>query len=317
MKRRLGLKQIILGTVALLFLAGNALAAYPEKEVKFIIPYKPGGGTDAIFRVIIQSAQEFLGQPIVPINMSGASGTKGARFVKDAKADGYTVLGHHDGIATAFYSDIIDFSFDAFKPVCLVTQTPNILVSSKEFKFDSFTALFDHAKSNPGSISYAFTPGSTSFYFLPNMMSSAGGDYNWIRQVPIVGTGKQMKNLLGNHVDLAMGNIPSSLEYVKEKQLKFIATATDERLDATPDVPTFKEMGVDFVASTSRGVFAPKDTPKEAIDALNDAIAKACATKEVQEKIAKFGSVLKYLSAEEFKVYLDNLDASYGEAIKK
>ena len=140
-------------------LAGSAMAGFPEKEVKFIIPYKPGGGTDTLFRVIIQSAQKFLGKPIVPINMSGASATKGSRFVKSAKPDGYTLLGHHDGIATTFYSGITDFSFDAFEPVSLVTKTPNILVVNYEFQFNTFKEVFDYAKANPGKLTYTFTPG--------------------------------------------------------------------------------------------------------------------------------------------------------------
>jgi len=296
---------------------GKAMAAFPEKEVKFIIPYKPGGGTDAIFRVIIQSAQEFLGEPIVPINMSGAGATKGSRFVKGAKPDGYTILGHHDGIATAFYSGITDFSFDAFEPVSLVTQTPNVLVANYEFQFDTFAEILDYAKANPGKLTYTFTSGSTSYYFIVNLMQAAGGDLDWFRQVPIVGTGNQMKNLLGKHVDLAMGNIPSSFEYTKEKKLKFIAVANADRLEQIPDIPTFKELGIDFAASTSRGIFAPKGTPKEVVAALDEAIKKACETKEVKDKIAKMGSVLIYKSSAEFDEFLKKLDASYKKAIKK
>lgn len=297
--------------------AGTSMAAFPEKEVKFIIPYKPGGGTDTIFRVIIQSAQDFLGKPIVPINMSGASGTKGARYVKNAKPDGYVVLGHHDGIATAFYSGIIDFSFDAFAPVSLITQTPNILVANEGFRFNTFPEIVEYAKANPGKLTYTFTPGSTSYYFIINLMKAADGDHNWFRQVPIVGTGNQMKNLLGNHVDLAMGNIPSAHEYVKEKQLKFIAVAYDERLNSTPGTPTFKDLNIDFAAATSRGVFAPKGTPKAAVAALDAAIQKACQTSEVKNKIAKLGSILMYKSAADFGDYLNKLDASYAKAIEK
>lgn len=309
--------MLVFSVICLGLVAGKAMAAFPEKEVKFIIPYKPGGGTDAIFRVIIQSAQEFLGEPIVPINMAGAGATKGSRFVKGANPDGYTILGHHDGIATAFYSGVTDFSFDAFEPVSLVTQTPNFLIANNEFEFSTFSEIFNYAKANPGKLTYTFTSGSTSYYFIVNLMKAAGGDHDWFRQVPIVGTGNQMKNLLGKHVDLAMGNIPSALEYTKEKKLKFIAVANADRLEQTPDIPTFKELGIDFTASTSRGIFAPKGTPKDVIKALDEAIKKACETEEVKSKIAKMGSVLIYKSSAEFDQFLKELDASYKKAIKK
>ena len=148
-------------------------------------------------------------------------------------------------------------------------------------------------------------------------MKAAGGDHDWFRQVPIVGTGKQMKNLLGKHIDSAMGNIPSSSEYAKEKKLKFIAVAYDQRLEKAPDTPTFKEMGIDFTAATSRGIFAPKGTPKEALAILDAAFRKACESEEVKNKIAKLGSLLTYKSSAEFGEFLKVLDAYYAKAIKK
>ena len=197
-----------------------AIAGFPEKEVKLIIPYKPGGATDTIFRVVINKSKKFLGKPIVPINMGGASATKGSRFVKKAKPDGYVILGHHDGISTVYHSGMTDFSFDAFEPICLLTSTPNILTVNYDSPYNSLKDIIDFAKANPGKMNFTFSAGSTSYYFFINLFNKIGADPDWFRQVPINGTGKQIKSLLGKHVDLVMTNVPSALQYVKEKKLK-------------------------------------------------------------------------------------------------
>ncbi len=294
-----------------------ALAGFPDKEVKLIIPYKPGGATDTIFRVVIDKAQDALGKPIVPINMGGASATKGSRYVKKAKPDGYVILGHHDGISTVYHSGMTDFSFDAFEPICLLTSTPNILTVHYESPYNSLQEIIDFAKANPGKMNFTFSAGSTSYYFFINLFKKAGADPDWFRQVPINGTGRQIKSLLGKHVDLVMTNIPSALQYVKEKKLKFIALAHDERLPQVPDLTTFKETGIDFVQATNRGVFAPKGTSADRVSVLNDAFKKACEDKALQDKIFQMGSLLVYKPPKEFAAYLKKLDDFYGSAIQK
>lgn len=291
-------------------------AGYPEKSVKLIIPYRPGGGTDAIFRIVINKAKEFLVKPIVPINMPGAGATKGSRYVKDAKPDGYTVLGSHDIIATAYYSGLADYSFSAFEPVCLLTATPNIVTVHADAPFDTIREMLDYAKKHPGKLVWTYSPGSTSYFFFRGIVKAAGVKPDLFREVSIEGTGKQTKNLLGKHVDVILSNVASGFEYVKEGRLKFLAIAHDKRTSRIPDVPTLKESGIDFVFATNRGVFAPKGTSQEKIHVLAEAFRKACASEELQKKIEEIGSIINYKSPEEYAPILDKLDAFYKGAMQ-
>lgn len=309
---------LALGTVlGLVLSSGTAFAAYPEQEAKIVVPFKPGGATDIIYRVTSEGAEKTFGKSIVPVNMDGAGGVKGARFVKGAPADGYTLLAGHDFLLTTYHGKLSDFTYTAFEPVCLLTQTPNILVMRAGLPFSDWKGLVAYAKANPGKLSITYSPSSTGTLFFDQIFRLAGVDKKLFRVITINGTGPQIRAILGGHADLAMGNVPSALTYAREGKLSMIAVSSEKRLESCPDLPTFKELGVNFTYANNRGVFAPKGTDKAAVDKLAESYKAALADPAVRKKIFDLGSVPAYMGPGDYAKFLAGQDALYRETFGK
>jgi tripartite-type tricarboxylate transporter receptor subunit TctC len=292
-------------------------SSFPEKQIKMVIPYPPGGATDVIFRMIAAEAEKHLGQPIVPVNMKGASSTVGSRHVKDADPDGYTILASHDVIATAYLSGVVDYSFEAFEPIALLTQTINIPTVNKSLGIKDLKAFAEYAKANPGKIKWSMTPGSTDHFFAVQLMQQLGLTENEMRLIGYEGTGPQVTALVANETQGAMTNIPSGKAYFEEGTFVPLAVAHSERLGILPDVATMNEQGIAMENSTSRGLFAPKGTPEEIIVKIEEAFQKALDDPAMQKKIEdEQGSVVKFLPHKEYKTFLDDLQASLNELAK-
>jgi len=311
--------------LCVLVLAGNAPAVpveagpadnYPDRAIKLVIPYAPGGATDIIYRIVAEYAQQELGQPIAVVNMGGASGTIGSRNVKDSAPDGYTVLGSHDVIATAFYSQVVDYAFDAFEPVCLLTSTPNIATTHAKEPWNNIAELLKDAAKRPGEIVWSVTLGSTDHFFLMGLLNSAGLPIDVLRIAGYDGTGPQITGLLGRHTNGCMTNVTSGLSYVKSGDLKFLGVAHPSRMPQIPDVPTLRELGIPFDHGTNRGVFLPKGTPKEIVDKLAGVFEKVMQHPDVIKKIGDLGTMVNYIGPEEYKVFLDETMKLYGELSK-
>ena len=314
-------RNLILGAAGAAALSGlpfrTVLASsYPAKEVKLVVPFKPGGATDIIYRVTSQAAAGAFGKPIVLVNMNGAGGVKGARFVKAAKPDGYTILAGHDLLFTTYYGKLSDFPYTAFEPVCLLTSTPNILVARPGLPFKDFKGLVDYLKKNPGKLTVTYSPASTGTVFFEKVLALAGVSPKSVRLVTINGTGPQMRAVLGGNVDLAMGNVPSALSFAKEKKLVMLAVASEKRLEACPDVPTLKELGVNFSYGANRGVFVPKGSPKDAVEKLAAAYRTALSDPGVKKKIHDLGSLPVYKGPKEYAEFLAGQDKLYKDIFK-
>lgn len=288
--------------------ASNAGADFPQKPIKLIIPYPPGGATDVIFRLIASAAEKEIGQPIVPVNMAGATSTVGSRAVKDAEPDGYTILGSHDVIATAYLSGVVDYSFEAFEPISLLSQTPNIAVVHKDLGIKNLQEFKDYIKANPGKIKWSMTPGSTDHFFASMLFNGLGISKEEVKLIGYEGTGPQVTALAAKETDGAMFDIPSGKAFFGDGTVVPLGVSYDERLGQIADVPTMKEQGVDMVHSTSRGLFAPKGTPEEIIVKIEQAFQKAMEDPELQRKISEEqGTVVKFIPHKEYKAWLDEL----------
>lgn len=291
----------------------DATAAYPEKEIKLIVPYAPGGASDAIFRLIAGSLSEKLNKPVVVVNMGGASASKGTRFVKDSRPDGYTIGGINETLYTAYYGGITEYDHTALTPVCLLTNTPNFLVAHASAPYNNLKELFEYAKANPGKVRITYTPSSLGQVFFKGLLKNAGVSEDLFRVIGINDTGAQIKNLLGQHVDLVMGGIATASEYVKDGRLKFLGVANDTRLDSAPDVPTFEEQGVKWYHGTNRGIAAPLNIPQEVIDTLAKAFQQVSDDPGFQAKMKALGCSVQYLPPAEYKEYIVKADAIYKE----
>jgi tripartite-type tricarboxylate transporter receptor subunit TctC len=282
---------------------------YPNKQIKMVIPYGPGGATDIIFRLIAKNAEEYLGQPIVPVNITGASSTNGSREVKNADPDGYTLLASHDVIATAYFAGVADYSFEAFEPVALLTQTPNIPTVHADSGWKNIKDFIDYVKAHPGEVKWSMTPGSTDHFFISQLMDAAGLSAEDLKLIGYEGTGEQINGLLAKQIQGSMTNVTSGKSYFEDGTFVPLGVAHDERLAEMGDLPTLIEQGIDMTNATSRGLFAPKGTPEEVIVKIEEAFRKATESPEVQEKIAELGSIIKFKSHDEYKQFLDDLQA--------
>jgi len=287
-------------------------ANFPERPIEMIIPYKPGGASDVLFRLIAQYAEKQLGQPLVPINMPGATSTVGSRHVKEAKPDGYTILASHDVIATAYYSGVVDYNFFDFEPICLMTSTENVLTVRGDAEWETLDDFYNYVKNNPGKVNWGCTMGSTDHFFIAGAMDAAGIPLDYLNLVPYEGTGPMYNALLAKQIDGGMGNISSGKGYYEDGSMKPLAIAAEERFPGF-DIPTFKEQGYDFVHATNRGFFAPKGTPEPILKKIDEAVGKAMQDPELQEKIKELGTQVNYKPREEYIEFLHELDSKMAK----
>ena len=292
-----------------------AAAEFPEREIQMIIPFGPGGATDIIFRLIATEAEQHLGGTIVPVNMAGAGATRGSRHVLEAAPDGYTVLASHDTIALSQLAGMVDYSYDAFEPVALLTQTINMPATHADHPVQSADEIAAYVAENPGRVRFGMIPTSTDHFFWAQFFDAAGIDMDDVRLVGYSDTGEQVAAMLAQELDFAMFNLPSGGSHFEAGTFRPLGVAHVERLDAIPDVPTLNEMGIALEHATSRGLFYPAGTPQEAIDALAAAFGAALENEELRARIEnEFGSVVRFLAGDDYVAFLEENKAGLAAA---
>jgi tripartite-type tricarboxylate transporter receptor subunit TctC len=279
-----------------------------------IVPWAAGGDTDAICRVIASSMEKHLGKPVIIVNITGASGTVGAREAVKAAPDGYTIFSVHDFIHTTYYTGVGELTYKDFEPVSLLTSTPSVFAAYAKTPWNSLKELIEDARKRPEQITVAATLGSTSHFF-PAMVAQAAG-VKW-KYVSYEGTAPRMTALLGGHVLLGETNL-TQLDKVKAGQIKMLAIATTKRLPEVPEVPTLKELGLEILYAVNRGILAPKGTPEAVLAKLEDACGKAAKDPAVMESMKKQGTVVEFLNRKAYADFLlknDKMNADLAQAL--
>jgi tripartite-type tricarboxylate transporter receptor subunit TctC len=290
---------------ALCVLAAPAIAAYPDRPVKLIVPWAAGGDTDVIYRAFAPHLQKHLGgQTVVIANIGGASGTKGAKEAKDSPADGYTLFAVHDSLHSTYYTGVADVRWEDFEPICLVSATPSIVTASPKTPWADMKAMIADAKARPGQVSVGASLGSTSHFFPALVEKAAGVKFKY---VPYDGTAPRMNALLGGHIDMGESNLTQKGK-VDAGELKFLAIATDKRVPELPNVPTLKELGINVTYAVNRGLLALKGTPPEAKAKLDAACAAAAKEPAFAEAMGKQGTVVHYLGPKQYTEFLKEND---------
>jgi tripartite-type tricarboxylate transporter receptor subunit TctC len=290
---------------AVLVAASSALAAYPERPIKLIVPWAAGGDTDSIYRSFQPHFQKHLGGTVVIANVAGASGTRGPKEAKESPADGYTLVAVHDSIHSTYYTGVADVNAPDFEPICLVASTPSILTASPKTPWTDMKALLADAKARPGQITVGATLGSTSHFFPALIEKAAGLKFKY---VSYEGTAPRMTALLGGHIDLAESNLTQKGK-VDAGQLKFLAIASDKRAPEISNVPTLKELGIDVTYAVNRGLMAPKGTPADVMAKLESACAAAAREPAFAEAMKNQGTLVHYLGSREYLEFLKKNDA--------
>jgi tripartite-type tricarboxylate transporter receptor subunit TctC len=272
-------------------IGGDALAAYPEKPIKVVVPYPPGGGTDVIARIVQDRLRQELGQPLVIENRGGAAGSIGTELVAKADPDGYTVLFtlNSHTINPAIYSKLPFDTAKDFEPVATVASLPQILVAHPDFPAKTVKELIELAKAKPDAISYASVGNGSPGHLAGELFKLRTGTR--MTHIPYRGGGPAVIDVMGGQVPLLWVSIPAAANYVKQGKLRALAVSTLKRSKAFPDVPTVVEAGVpDFEVDSWYAVFVPRSTPKEVIERWNAAINVAVREPDIQEKLLQQGS---------------------------
>ncbi len=259
MTSRLPLTAFIAAFAAMALGAPLAAAGeLPCSTAKLIVPWSPGGGTDVVFRIIAEAANKAGADPqLQVVNITGQGGNKGAKQAVKAKADGCTLFAIHQSAMTSYFTGRVDFSFEAFEPVALLTRTPPIVGAQPDVPYNNVKELIAAAKKSPGTIVTGVTRGSTShFWFL--LLEDAAGIK--LKYVPYDGTRQRMTALLAKNIDLGEINLAAAVKYIKSNDLKALGIFTPERAPQIPGVATLREQGVDLVGGTDRGIVVPKGT---------------------------------------------------------
>ena len=284
-------RRAILALAALAF-AGVAHAQYPDKPIRLVVPFPPGGGADNLARAIVPKAAQILGQPIVIDNKPGAGGNIGSAEVARAAPDGYTLLqgtnGTH-GINQALYAKTGFDPLKDFVPVARWTVIPAMVVIHPSLPANNVQELVAYLKANPGKVSFASAGnGTTSHLAGVRFAQLTGTD---IQHIPFKGGGPALTGVLSGEVPLMIDLMVNVYPNVKAGKLKGLAVTTKQRVPTVPDVPTLDESGVaGFDIAASDGVYAPAGTPPAIVDKLNAAFRQALEDPQVRDNLVSRGA---------------------------
>ena len=289
------LKSAAVALAALALSAASFGAAsaqdYPSRTVTMVVPFAAGGPTDTVARLVAESMSRSLGQQVIVENVGGAGGTRGAGQVAKSAPDGYTVLLHHIGQATSatLYRKLPYNVLTDFEEVGLVTDVPMTMIAKSGLEPKDIPGLVAYVKANKDKVIYGNAGVGSASHLCGMLFMSALGTQ--MTTVPYQGTGPAMNDLVGGQIDLMCDQTTNTTGQIKAGKVKAYGVTTPNRLKSLPDIPTFKEGGLPgFEIAVWHGMYAPKGTPKAAIDKLSAALVAALQDPKVVARFADLGT---------------------------
>lgn len=302
---------------ALLFSGAVLAQAYPAHPVKIIVPFAPGGPTDAMARILAQKLTEDLGQPFVVENRAGAGGNIGMGMAAKAAADGYTLLMVSSSFVVnpGLYSKVPYDAYKDFAPITLAAASPNLIVVHPSVPAKTIQELVALVKASPGKFSYAQPGIGTTPHLSGELFRLAFGLD--IVSAPFSGAGPAITSVLAGHTPVAVTALPPAMAHVKAGTLRALAVTGAKRSPELPDVPTMAESGISGQeAETMQGLLAPAGTPREIVDRLQREIAKIVALPDIKEKLAAMGFDPIANTPEQFAEYIDAEIRRWGKVVR-
>ena len=310
---------LALGILALLGTAAHAQASYPTKPIRLLVPFAAGGTTDLIARIVAEPLGRELGQPVIVENKGGGGGSIGAAETARATPDGYNL-----GVATVSttatnpainpkipYNVATDFT-----PIVNMAATPNVIAAYTQLSFSDYKGMLAAIKKEPGKYSYA-SPGNGSIHHLMMEMFKLATQSDVVH-VPYRGSGPALNDAVAGQVPLIFDNLPSALPFIKDKRLTALVVAAPQRVPAMPDVPTFKEVGLEPVNRMAYyGIVGPKGLPKPIVDKINAATHKVLQDPAIRKRIEETGSIIMADTPEAFAKQMREELAVYKDVVTR
>ena len=316
--RRRGLIACAAATASLSSVGARAQSGWPNKPIRMIVPFPPGGGTDAFARPLSKVLTQQLGQPILIDNRGGAGGTLGAELAAKSASDGYTFLigAIHHAIAQSMYPKLgYDLQKDLV-PVTILSYVPNVLViNPQRLPLKSYDEFFKYLKANPGRLNYGSAGNGTSHHLTVELYKTLTRTF--LTHIPYRGAGPALQDLLAGQIDLMFDGLGSSMPHIKAGKLVPLAVTSDQRSFALPDVPTLSESGVKgYDARTWYAIWAPAGTPRDIVVRMQQEVARALAGSELKDTWNALGAEAGGQPPEVMQQFVTAEIAKWAKAVK-
>ena len=298
------IKSFLIGVTAVVAgaFSASALAAYPDKPVTVICPWTAGGGTDVLLRALSKEAEKYLGQTINVVNQTGGAGAIGHNAIRAARPDGYTIGMITFELNSLPPQGLVPFTWKDFDPLMRINTDPAALTVRKDAPYNTVRGFVDYAKAHPDEITIGNSAPGSVWNIAAGLVAEKTGIK--VKHVPFDGAQPAVTALVGGHIKAVAVSVAEVRGQVQAGNLKILGVMSSERDKIFPDVPTFKEQGVDVEFYTWRGLALPKGVPANIKAKISDAYKKAFDSKEFQEFAAKASLNLAYLNAADFAKFL-------------
>lgn len=298
-------------------LATPALAAYPDKPIKIVVGFTPGGTADSVARILAQSLGARMGQSFIVDNKAGANGNLATDYVSRAPADGYTIfftsIGH--AVNPSLYKEAKYDPVQDFTPIGQVLSAPNVLVVPGNSPFNSARELIAYGKANPGKLNFASSGTGASVHLSGELFKQQAGID--MVHIPYKGTGSLMPDLLTGVVSMAFPNLPSALPFIKSGKLKALGVTSAKRSDSAPQIPTLAEAGVPgYEMATWYGLVGPAKMPADVVKRLNDELLLVLQDPAIRNKLVAQGVDPVTGTPQEFGAFIQRETTKWAALLK-